>query len=190
MAHPPALADEQDRLARLEHMQILDTGAEDVFDRLTRLAAAITGRPIALVSLVDQHRQWWKSAVGPLPQGGQTPRQLGRDGREERYTITLTVSVVGNETDAYAVLEARAYAIADLVDASLRAWRSTTPSAFGGVCRWQCCHCDRADWAKVFGGTNSVGAGRHQGCRNRQGVQHQGWHLCDLLCDSREGCAP
>lgn len=57
-------------------MQILDTGAEDVFDRLTRLAAAITGRPIALVSLVDQHRQWWKSAVGPLPQGGQTPREI------------------------------------------------------------------------------------------------------------------
>ncbi len=76
------------------------------------------------------------SRVGDRYQGGQTPRQLGRDGREERYTITLTVSVVGNETDAYAVLEARAYAIADLVDASLRSWRSTTPSAFGGVCRW------------------------------------------------------
>lgn len=91
---------------------------------------------IGLPELVHVGRTRPVNRVGDRYQGGQTPRQLGRDGREERYTITLTVSVVGNETDPYATLEARAYAIADLVDASLRAWRFTTPSAFGGVCRW------------------------------------------------------
>lgn len=91
---------------------------------------------VGLPELVHVGRTRPVNRVGDRYQGGQTPRQLGRDGREERYTITLTVSVVGNETDPYATLEARAYAIADLVDASLRAWRFTTPSAFDGVCRW------------------------------------------------------
>src|SRR5206468_10564709 len=43
---------------------VLDTPAEDRFDRLTRLAAAAFGVPIALVSLIDSERQWFKSRVG------------------------------------------------------------------------------------------------------------------------------
>jgi PAS domain S-box-containing protein len=42
----------------------LDTGQEERFDRLTRLASLITGAPIALVSFVDDDRQWFKSRVG------------------------------------------------------------------------------------------------------------------------------
>jgi GAF domain-containing protein len=63
-ARPPLPPDEEQRLATLHSLNILDTPAEQRFDRLTRLAAAIFGVPVALVSLVDRERQWFKSAHG------------------------------------------------------------------------------------------------------------------------------
>ncbi len=55
---------EADRLAALYDLDILDTSAERRFDRLTALAADVLEVPIALISLVDAHRQWFKSACG------------------------------------------------------------------------------------------------------------------------------
>ena len=55
---------EQARLETLRAYAILDTAPEDSFDRLTQLAASVLGTPIALISLVDESRQWFKSAVG------------------------------------------------------------------------------------------------------------------------------
>ncbi len=52
------------RLADLETYRILDTPPEDVFDRLTRLAAAICETPMATLTLIDDRRQWFKSRVG------------------------------------------------------------------------------------------------------------------------------
>jgi CheY-like chemotaxis protein len=52
------------RLAALDGLQILDTPPEAAFDALTRLAASSFDVPIALISLVDDHRQWFKSRVG------------------------------------------------------------------------------------------------------------------------------
>jgi PAS domain S-box-containing protein len=60
----PVLANETGRLAALHQFRILDTEREERFDRLTRLASLITGAPIALISLVDSERQWFKSRVG------------------------------------------------------------------------------------------------------------------------------
>jgi phosphoribosyl 1,2-cyclic phosphodiesterase/CheY-like chemotaxis protein len=57
-------ADEERRLASLRALGILDTGPEERFDRITRLASALFDAPIALVSLVDQDRQWFKSCHG------------------------------------------------------------------------------------------------------------------------------
>ncbi len=51
-------------LAALAESELLDTPAEEAFDRFTRLAAKWLGVPVALVSLVDDHRQFFKSAVG------------------------------------------------------------------------------------------------------------------------------
>jgi len=56
--------EEENRLATLRDLGILDTPPEDRFDRITRLAASILKVPIALVSLVDRERQWFKSSYG------------------------------------------------------------------------------------------------------------------------------
>ena len=55
---------ERERLKALHGAGILDTPPEADFDALTRIAAAICGTPIALVSLLDSHREWFKSRVG------------------------------------------------------------------------------------------------------------------------------
>lgn len=59
-----ALQSEQDRLQALHDLGILDTPPDERFDRLTRLASKLFDAPIALVSLVDSDRQWFKSRVG------------------------------------------------------------------------------------------------------------------------------
>lgn len=62
------------RLAALRRVALLDTPAEEAFDRLTRLAGLILGVPIALVSLVDADRQFFKSCVG-LPEPWASVRE-------------------------------------------------------------------------------------------------------------------
>jgi hypothetical protein len=52
------------RLAVLRRLQLLDTPEEEAFDRLTRFAARKLKVPIALVNLIDEHRQFFKSAIG------------------------------------------------------------------------------------------------------------------------------
>jgi len=70
----PILPDETARLAVLRELQILDTPPEQDFDDLTRLAASICGVPIALISLIDEDRQWFKSRIGL--DASETPRDL------------------------------------------------------------------------------------------------------------------
>lgn len=55
---------ERQRLRILWEYQVLDTVPEEIFDQLTELAARICEAPIALISLVDEDRQWFKSRVG------------------------------------------------------------------------------------------------------------------------------
>ena len=60
----PMPPDEEQRLVALHALGLLDTPAEERFDRLTRVTAALFDVPIALVSLIDANRQWFKSCVG------------------------------------------------------------------------------------------------------------------------------
>jgi len=64
MHSAPLPPDEPQRSALLDSLNLLDTAPEPVFDRVTRLAARLLGVPIALFSLVDTDRQWFKSRVG------------------------------------------------------------------------------------------------------------------------------
>ncbi len=57
-------AQESARLQALRQYRVLDTPSEQVYDDITALAAFICNAPIALISLVDAERQWFKSKVG------------------------------------------------------------------------------------------------------------------------------
>ena len=65
---------EAERLAALREYRILDTEAEQVYDDITTLAAYVCDVPIAMISLVDKSRQWFKAKLG-LHQR-ETPRDV------------------------------------------------------------------------------------------------------------------
>jgi GAF domain-containing protein len=65
---------ERQRLKVLWQYDVLDTVPEEIFDDLTELAAGICEAPIALISLVDENRQWFKSKVGMTV--GETSRDV------------------------------------------------------------------------------------------------------------------
>ncbi len=65
--------DEEERLASLRALGILDTPAEERFDRITRMAQRVLGVPMAAVTFVDGDRQWFKSRQGLS--ASETPRE-------------------------------------------------------------------------------------------------------------------
>jgi GAF domain-containing protein len=68
----PLPGNEAQRLAALKEYHILDTAAEQLYNDLTELAAYVCNVPVAMVSFVDESRQWFKSQVGLNPR--ETPR--------------------------------------------------------------------------------------------------------------------
>ncbi|NHZ79184.1 PAS domain S-box protein [Massilia sp. CCM 8695] len=74
MLEAPVPADESARMAALCGLNILDTLPEERFDRITRTAQRLFGCPIALVTLVDSERQWFKSRLGL--DAPETPRNI------------------------------------------------------------------------------------------------------------------
>ena len=86
MKKPDLPANEKERLETLYSLDILNTGIEERFDRLTRMAARVFNVPIALVSLVDEDRQFFKSRVGL--DALQTSRDISFCGH----------AILGNET--------------------------------------------------------------------------------------------
>ncbi|MDH4361799.1 MAG: GGDEF domain-containing protein, partial [Nitrospirota bacterium] len=74
MKTPDIPQDEKARLTTLRSLNILDTPQEERFDRLTRMSKRMFGVPIALVSLVDENRQWFKSCEGLSVM--ETPRDI------------------------------------------------------------------------------------------------------------------
>jgi GAF domain-containing protein len=70
----PKPANEEARLVALDKYAILDTDPEQSFDDLTLLASFVCKTPIALISLIDEDRQWFKSRVGL--QSAETTRDI------------------------------------------------------------------------------------------------------------------
>jgi PAS domain S-box-containing protein len=64
MSVAPLHPDEAARLDALQSLHLLDTAPESAFDDLARIAAGVCGTPIALISLVDRERQWFKARIG------------------------------------------------------------------------------------------------------------------------------
>jgi diguanylate cyclase (GGDEF)-like protein len=85
------LAQEQQRLKALESLKIMDTPAEQRFDRITRLAKRMFDVPIALITLLDDERQWFKSKVGL--DTSETPREQAFC----NYTIEQEKSFIVND---------------------------------------------------------------------------------------------
>lgn len=78
MMPPPLPAGEPERLAELKKLDILDTEPEERFDRITRSLAETFNAPVALLTLVDEYRQFWKSATG-LPEDLALARQAPKE---------------------------------------------------------------------------------------------------------------
>lgn len=74
MAAPTPVVIEAARVAALDRYAILDSEPEEAFDDLVTLAAHICQTPMAMLSLVDDHRQWFKSKVGV--QVRETPKDI------------------------------------------------------------------------------------------------------------------
>ena len=70
----PVPSDEAARLASVQASGLLDTPPEESFDEITALAARICGTPVAMVSILDRDRQWFKSKYGT--QDSETPRSV------------------------------------------------------------------------------------------------------------------
>ncbi len=84
---------ERARLEALHALDIMDTPQEEAFDRITRLAKKLFGVPIALVSFIDAHRQWYKSAEGTAT------KEVPREGSFCRHVIeTRQCLVVSDAT--------------------------------------------------------------------------------------------
>lgn len=76
MISTPRSLDDPQRLAALRNLLLLDSEAEENFDRFSRMAAHVLKAPVSLLSLVDDHRQFFKSAVGltgPANDARETP---------------------------------------------------------------------------------------------------------------------
>ena len=94
MSNPATPANEKQRLQTLRDLKLLDTPPEERFDRVTRLAKQVFDTPIALVSLVDADRQWFKSRQGL--DATETPRNISFCGHA---ILDDKILVVNDATD-------------------------------------------------------------------------------------------
>jgi len=94
MTTAPIPADEEERLATLTALNLLDTEAEPVFDRITAKLSRVFEVPIALISLIDRDRQFFKSQTGlptELAKARQTARNISVCGHVVAKNLVMVV---------------------------------------------------------------------------------------------------
>lgn len=95
---PPLLpSDESIRLAKLNSLGIIYSPAEERFDRITKMARTVFGVPIALISLVSEKCQWFKSAQGLT--AAETPREISLCGHAILQDDTFVVPDASQHPD-------------------------------------------------------------------------------------------
>jgi GAF domain-containing protein len=94
-----------ERLAALGKAHLVDTPPEEGFDHLTRLAARLLNAPIALVSLVDKDRQFFKSCIGPLPEPWLSQRQTPLSHSFCQYAVASKEPLVVDDAREHTVLK-------------------------------------------------------------------------------------
>lgn len=105
------------RLAAVRRTGLLDTGPEEAFDRLTRLAATLLGTPFAFVTVVDDIRSFWKSRAGVAP-ADQAQRQNPVGGSFCQYVIGLDAELIVGDTES----DARTRGNPSIERMGVRAW--------------------------------------------------------------------
>ncbi|MES1986826.1 MAG: PAS domain S-box protein, partial [Pseudomonadota bacterium] len=93
---PEILKNESARLSALARYEVLDTVCEQEFDDITLLASQICEVPIALISLIDEHRQWFKSRVGL--DATETPRDISFCGHAIHQNVLFEVTNALNDS--------------------------------------------------------------------------------------------
>ena len=94
-----------DRLDALRRVNLLDTPAEEAFDRLARLSSQVLRAPVALVTLIDEDRQFFKATIG-VPEDIRLARQTPLTHSFCRHTMALGSPLVV----ADARIDSRSYA--------------------------------------------------------------------------------
>lgn len=97
MKTPPLPPDELRRLAKLDSLGIIYSPAEERFDRITKMARTVFGVPIALVSLVSEKCQWFKSAQGVTT--AETSREISLCGHAIVHDDTFVVPDASQHPD-------------------------------------------------------------------------------------------
>ncbi len=92
------------RVNRLYELELLDTPAEEAFDRLTRLASKILDVPVSLVSLVDADRQFFKSFIG-LPEPWASHRETPLSHSFCQYVVATEEPLIVEDARKHPVLK-------------------------------------------------------------------------------------
>lgn len=107
MVISPLPENETERLEALRQYHILDTPPENVFDDLTRLASDVCEAPIALITFIDAHRQWFKSKIGVRPS------EIPRDSSFCAYAILQHQPLIIHDTASDPRFENNPWATSD-----------------------------------------------------------------------------
>jgi sigma-B regulation protein RsbU (phosphoserine phosphatase) len=123
------------RLAAVHATGLLDTGPEDNFDRLASLAAMLLDAPMAFVTLVDERRSFWKSAVGAIPERVARARETPVEHSFCQHVIESSGAILVHDAE----LDPRTSANPLVQALSVKAWagfpvRSAAGDVLGSFC--------------------------------------------------------
>jgi PAS domain S-box-containing protein len=109
MINPPLPDNEADRIDALYVLEILDTGVEEEFDNIVKLASIISHAPVSALTFVDKDRIWYKAKVGV--ECDQTPRD---NAAADKYPFFVAIPIVVNRNLVIGHLSVAGYEAADL----------------------------------------------------------------------------